>query len=136
MWPVSCLPFDGIPAAVALGLRLQSGPQAVARQHAVRLQGQEILRVEVLRVLERAASETHRGQGQRSRSVRDHVGNRGGVQGQFHSSAVEVVEQREGLRIVSLQTVPAVGRLGAFHIQVTMCAKIPHGQLSEELVVV
>ena len=63
----------GIPAAVAFGLGLQSGAQAIAGQHPIRLQGQQILRIEVLRVLERATGQPHVRQRQRRRSIRHDI---------------------------------------------------------------
>ena len=54
--------LDRIPAAVALGLRLQAGAHPVAGQHPVRLQRQQILRVQILRVLQRPARQPHRRQ--------------------------------------------------------------------------
>lgn len=53
------LAVHGIPAAVTLGPGLQSGAEAVAGQHPIRLQGQQILCIEVLRVLERAAGQPY-----------------------------------------------------------------------------
>ncbi len=73
------LAVDRIPAAVALGLGLEPGAQAVAGQHAIRLQGEQVLRVEVLGVLERAAGEADRRQGQGTRGLRDNGSDRRGA---------------------------------------------------------
>ena len=61
----------GVPAGVALGLLRQAGALAIEREHAIGLERQQVGRVEVLRVLERAAGEPDRGERQRPRRVGD-----------------------------------------------------------------
>jgi hypothetical protein len=52
--PGELFALNGIPASVAFRPRLQAGSQAVARQQPVRLEGQEVIGVQILRPLERA----------------------------------------------------------------------------------
>ena len=72
MWPVRLLAV-AVPAAVGLGFGVQAGPDAEARQHAVRLQLQQVGGVEVLGVLERPAGQAHGRQRQRPGRVGDDV---------------------------------------------------------------
>ncbi len=52
----------------------------------------------------------------------------------FHSSTVELLQQREGFGIVLLEAFGAVGGLGAGHVEIAMGAEIPHGQFGEKFV--
>ena len=59
------LPAVAVPAGVARRLRLEPGALAVERQHAIRLEREQVGGVEILRVLERPAGQPHRRQRQR-----------------------------------------------------------------------
>jgi len=58
-----------VPALVWLRFRGQARPLAVEREHAVGLEMEQVLRVQVLRVFERPAREPHGGERQRPRDV-------------------------------------------------------------------
>ena len=62
-----------VPAGERLALRVEPSEPAIRRQHSIRLEREEIFRVELLRVFQGAAGEPHRGQGQRAGGVRDRV---------------------------------------------------------------
>ncbi len=61
MWPVR-LRFGAIPPAIRLGLLREAGADPVEGHHAIGLEFQQVLRGEVLRLLERAAEHAHLGQ--------------------------------------------------------------------------
>src|SRR5882724_5841881 len=60
-----------IPAAVGLGLWFEPGAFAEIGEHTVRLELEEIVGIEVLGVLKRAASQADGGEGKWSGDVRD-----------------------------------------------------------------
>jgi hypothetical protein len=62
-----------IPAAVRLRLRHETRALPVEREHAIGLELQQVLRVQLLRALQRTAGQAHGRQGQRARDVRHRV---------------------------------------------------------------
>ncbi len=61
-----------VPAAVPVGLRLEARGLAQERHHAIRLERQQVLRVEILRALERPAGQPDVAKRQRARLRRHH----------------------------------------------------------------
>jgi hypothetical protein len=59
------LPPCAIPTAIPLGFWIETGALAKIGKHALRLKVEEILRIEVLRTLQRTAGQPHTAQRQR-----------------------------------------------------------------------
>ena len=80
-----------VPAAIGRRLRLESGALAVEGEHAVGLEGEQILRVEVLRLFQRTARQAYRAERQRTGDVGDGVGDAvgAGLRGQRGSEKRE-----------------------------------------------